>query len=114
MVFFEETITPLDSRRPRCWRRRANGGPHGLVVPQQGGGRAWKFFRTAPVFSYAWRQSCVYHWGELEVRTGQREARPTLAIWAAFVMLLGVAGCAREEEPAPPPAPPPPAAPPAP
>ncbi len=40
------------------------------------------------------------------MRIGQRGTRPTVAIWAAFVTLLGVAGCAREEEPAPPPPPP--------
>src|SRR5262245_52570967 len=52
--------------------------------------------------------------GELQVRTGLRGTRPTLAIGAALVTLLGVAGCAREEEPAPaPPAPAPAAAPPA-
>ena len=31
------------------------------------------------------------------MRTGQRGTRPTLAIWAALITLLGVAGCAREE-----------------
>ena len=44
------------------------------------------------------------------MRTGQRGTRPTLAIWAALVTLLGVAGCAREEEPASAPAAPAPAA----
>lgn len=33
--------------------------------------------------------------------TGQGGTRPTLAMWAALVTILGVAGCAREEEPAP-------------
>jgi len=40
--------------------------------------------------------------------------RPALAISTAFVTLLGVAGCTREQEPAPAPAAPPPAATPAP
>jgi mono/diheme cytochrome c family protein len=47
------------------------------------------------------------------VTTGQGRTRPTLAISAALVTILAVAGCAREEEPAPPPpAPAPTAAPP--
>lgn len=46
--------------------------------------------------------------------TGQGGKRPALAIWAAFVTLLGVAGCSREQAPAPAPAASPPAARPAP
>ena len=44
------------------------------------------------------------------MRTGQRGTRSALAIWAALITVLGVAGCAREDEPAPAPAAPPPAA----
>ncbi len=46
------------------------------------------------------------------MRTGQRRTRPTLAIGAAFVILMGVAACAREEEPTAPAQPPAPSAPP--
>lgn len=47
------------------------------------------------------------------VTTGQGGTRPTLAMWAALVTILGVAGCAREDQPqgAAPPAAAPPAAP---
>jgi mono/diheme cytochrome c family protein len=47
------------------------------------------------------------------VTIGQGNARPTRVFWAAVVTILGAAGCAREEAPAPPPPAPPPAAAPA-
>src|SRR5262245_1479560 len=115
MVFYRETI---------IWRPRPPNGlgaaPARLVGDRRAaGGKGWisdhsasserrRFFRMlAALF-------CATKTGERQVRTGQRGTRPALAIWAAaFVTLLGVAGCTREQPPAPAPAAPPAAPPPA-
>ena len=75
-------------------------------------GRLSQLLPNAARFFVCFACSCAITTGEEQVTTGQGGARPTLAIWAALVTILTIAGCAREEEPAPAPAPPPVAAPP--